>query len=332
MVLKMKRFVIGVNDANQRLDKFVQKSVKSLPLSLVYKYIRLKRVKVNGKRGTISQRLAEGDVVELYINDEFFGETQFGFLAAPAHVDAVYEDENILLVDKKPGLVVHEDESGGSDTLIGRILHYLYDKGEYDPKAENSFAPALCNRIDRNTGGLVLATKNAEALRILNEKIKAREVEKHYLCICHGRFEEKSATLTAFLDRDEQEKRVFIHDRRQPGDLEIKTRYTVLAERGALSLVEVELLTGRTHQIRAHLAYLGHPLLGDGKYGSNALNRPYGMKAQALYAYRLAFRFKTDAGVLQYLDGKQFELKNIWFEQAFFSGGFDRPESRPPRS
>lgn len=328
----MKAFTIGPNDAGLRVDRFVAKVAPRLPQALLYKYIRLKRIKVGGKRTEISRRLAEGDVVELYLNDEFFEEKAPTFLDAPADVAVLYEDENILIADKPPGLVVHEDESGSADTLIGRIQHLLYDRGEYDPARENAFAPALCNRIDRNTGGMVLAAKNAEALRILNEKIKAREVEKRYLCICHGRFEQQAATLTAYLDRDEKEKRVFIHDKRQPGDLEIQTRYTVLAERGALSLVEVELLTGRTHQIRAHLAYLGHPLLGDGKYGSNELNRPYGMKSQALYAYRLAFRFKTDAGALQYLGGKSFEIKNIWFQEAFFSGGFDHPSGGAHRA
>ncbi|MDR3643702.1 MAG: RluA family pseudouridine synthase [Clostridia bacterium] len=322
----MRSFTIGTNDANQRLDKFISKAVKSLPQALLYKYIRLRRIKVNGKRSEIAYRLCEGDVVELYINDEFFdGNDDSGaFLHAPAKLDVVYEDQNLLLVDKMPGLVVHEDESGCADTLVARIRHYLYDKGEYDPRNENSFAPALCNRIDRNTGGIVIAAKNAEALRVLDEKIKLREITKLYLCICHGVPDEKSATLEGYLQKDESENRAYIHEKPQEGDLPIKTRYRVLARSGGLSLLEVELLTGRTHQIRAHLASIGHPLLGDGKYGSNELNRPYGMKAQALYAYRLAFAFKTDAGILNYLKGKSFEVRDVWFQREFYQGGFKK--------
>lgn len=319
----MKKFTIGVNDANQRLDKFVLKTVKNLPQSLLYKYIRLKRIKVNSKRSDISYKLSEGDVVELYINDEFFEDSQkeqLGFLSAPSKLDILYEDENIILLDKKPGLVVHEDDEGTRDTLIARVQHYLYDKGEYDPDVENSFAPALCNRIDRNTGGIVVAAKNAEALRVINEKIKSREIHKFYLCLIPGIMEEKAATLEGFLEKDSVENKVYIHSVQQEGDLSIKTRYRVLSENNGLSLLEVELLTGRTHQIRAHLASIGHPLLGDGKYGSNAVNKSYGLKYQALYSYKINFGFKSGAGVLDYLKGKTFEVPDVWFVREFYSG------------
>ena len=169
----MKSFNITKNDANQRLDKFVQKAAPKLPNGLMYKYIRLKRIKVNGARAQISTRLNVGDVVDMYINDEFFAaiEEKYDFLRAGKKLSIVYEDENILLCDKPEGLIVHPDESEYNDTLIGRIKRYLYEKGEYDPQNENSFTPALANRIDRNTGGIVITAKNAEALRILNEKI-----------------------------------------------------------------------------------------------------------------------------------------------------------------
>jgi len=316
----MKEFLVGPNDANQRLDKFVLKAAKNLPQALLYKYIRLKRIKVNSKRSEIAYRLCEGDNVQMYLNDEFFAEGEASFLTAPAQVDVIFEDENLLIVDKKPGLVVHEDDEGTADTLIARILHYLYNKGEYDPEVENSFAPALCNRLDRNTGGIVIAAKNAPALRILNEKIKEREIQKDYLCIVHGRMEQKAGTLEGFLEKDKGERKVYIHEKQQKGDLAVKTKYRVLGESGPLSLLEAELITGRTHQIRAHFASIGHPLLGDGKYGTNELNRPYGLKSQALYAYKVSFDFKSDADILNYLKGKTFEVNDVWFAREFYNG------------
>lgn len=311
----MKAFSIGPNDAGMRVDKFVTKIAPRLPQGLLYKYIRLKRIKVNGKRAAIAQRLSVGDRMELYLNDEFFEEKAPTFLDAPAHVDILYEDTNILIADKKPGLVVHEDESGSPDTLIGRIQHLLYARGEYDPKQENSFAPALCNRIDRNTGGIVLAAKNAPALRVLNEKIKAREIQKRYLCIVHGRLEQKTGTLKTYQVKDEREKKVRVYNHPVPNGLTAVTKYRVLDEKGALSLLEVELVTGRTHQIRATFAHFGHPLLGDGKYGNNAQNQPYGLRYQALYAYQTTFGFTTGAEPLAYLTGKTFTVEDVWFAQ-----------------
>lgn len=301
------------------MDKFLQKAVKRLPQSLMYKYLRTKRIKLNGKRCEISTRLTQGDVLQLYIGDEFFDETaENEFLAAPINLSIVYEDENILLIDKKNGLVVHEDDEQTVDTLVNRIKHYLYDKGEYKPEEESSFAPALCNRLDRNTGGILIAAKNAESLRILNQKIRDRELEKRYLCVTVGYPPKNTDTATAYLEKDSEKNQVYISDRKTPANKTIVTKYTVLKKKNGLALVDVDLITGRTHQIRAHMAHLGCPLLGDGKYGSNRTNREYSVKTQALYSYKLTFKFTSESGILEYLNGKSFEIQDIWFKKQYF--------------
>ena len=267
----MKEFTITQNDAGQRLDRFLSKAVPLLPESLMQKYIRLKRIKLGGKRVERNTRLNVGDVLQLYINDEFFetpkAENAYLTVSAPK-LNIVYEDENILLVDKKPGLAVHpHDGAEYGKTLIDHIQAYLYAKREWRPREENSFTPALCNRIDRNTGGIVIAAKNAEALRILNQKIKDREIDKRYLCIVHGTPKPPEGRLEGYLFKDAKENRVYITKKMQPGAKTAVTFYRTLQSKNGLSLVECELLTGRTHQIRVQFSSRGLPLVGDRRYG-----------------------------------------------------------------
>ena len=317
----MKELMIGKNDSGQRLDRFVGKSVPLLPESLLQKYIRLKRIKLNGKGAKRDVRLSDGDCIQLYINDEFFEkpkeENSYLKVGKP-RVSIVYEDENILLADKKPGVLCHSAGQWDYNTLIANIQAYLAQKGEWRPKEENSFAPALCNRIDRNTGGIVIAAKNAEALRIINEKIRDREIEKYYLCLVHGRPSPPSGRLENFLFKDASKNQVYVKSKSEPGARTAVTEYKTIRSKGPLSLVECHLLTGRTHQIRAQMSYAGWPLLGDGKYGSERFNKTYGETGQALYSYKLLFSFPTDAGMLNYLRGREFSVDSVDFVEKYF--------------
>ena len=319
----MRELKIKKNDSGQRLDKFITKTL-DLPMSLLYKSIRLKKIKVNRKRAEAGTMLSEGDVVQCFLAESFFEKSEASngsLLKIKPRLSIVYEDENIILLNKRPGVSVHEDEYGAQNTLITHLIAYLYQKGEYNPDAEQSFTPALCNRIDRNTGGIVIAAKTAEALRVLNEKIKLREIDKFYLAAVHGVPEKKEATLTGYLLKDEKTNTVKVFDKNPPKAAKnIITKYKVIAKKADSALIEVELLTGRTHQIRAHMAHIGHPLVGDGKYGVNKADRHRGYKYQALYSYKLRFNFVGEPTVLEYLNGKEFKIekRDIYFTEEYF--------------
>jgi 23S rRNA pseudouridine955/2504/2580 synthase len=283
----------------------------------MYKYIREKRVKVNGKRVSQNTRLNEGDTVDFYIKDEFFEKTNdLSFTALNPKLNIVYEDENIILVDKKPGVIVHSDDKETSDTLIDKIKAYLYKKGEYNPEEERSFTPSLCNRIDRNTGGIVICAKNAAALRCVNDLIKNNEVTKQYLALVHGTFENKSGHIKNYLLKNPETNTVAVYEKPIKNGVTAESYYTVLKtdKKRNISLVEVRLVTGRTHQIRAQFAHMGHHLVGDGKYGINRDDKKMGYKFQALYSYKLTFSPKNEYNLLSYLKDKTFEVNEVFFE------------------
>lgn len=302
----MREFIINRNDADQRLDKYLAKSLKRLPKSLMYKYIRNKKIKVNRKRCEISQRLNEGDLVQMYISEEFFEEqNDLSFMQASDQLNVLYENEHLLIVYKPANLLVHSDEAKQFDTLMDRILKYLVKTKAYDPYGEKSFTPALCHRIDRNTEGIVIAAKTAEALRMMNEKIRQREIEKHYLCIVEGQLR-GSKKLMHYYRKDEQKNKAILSSTIKEGLSEVSLIYKSLAVKERYSLLDIDLLTGKSHQIRAQLAFIKHPLLNDVKYQGKPFRQ---LEGQALCAYKICFSFTSDAGCLNDMKNKVIEIK-----------------------
>lgn len=314
----MVTFIINENDSGQRVDKFVKKALPELPKSMMYRLFRKKDIKINGRRCDISAVLQNGDTVTVYVKQDVAEEKKhdMNFLKAPEKLNIVYEDENILIVFKPVGLDSHSNSTNTYDTLINRIKHYLYSKKEYTPESENSFAPALCSRLDRNTSGLVTSAKNASALREINEAIKQGNVHKIYHCVTVSPPPKSSDIISAYHKKDDTRNIVRISDTPAENFREIKTGYKVLAQKSGLSLLEVTLFTGRTHQIRAHLAHIGANILGDGKYGNVNANKRHGVFRQALCAYSLKFELPENSP-FSYLNSIELHAPKPDFEKFF---------------
>ena len=307
----MKKIIINENDAGQRLDKFILKTFKSLPKDFLYKSLRKKDIKLNSKRiskGDIF--LNFGDILEIYIKDELL-KTDKNFTPVDTtdfENQIIYEDNNIILIDKPPAVSVHGDGKD-ADGYVIHLKSYLYNKGEYDYLNEQSFSPAFCNRLDKNTGGILNAGKNSETLREMSEIIKLKVLSKKYLCIVEGKTDFNGEIISAYHKKDSKNKKALISNTLKNEYKKIETGFTTIENRENSSVLEVNLLTGRFHQIRAHLAFLGHPIKGDVKYGAKKEKEfPF----QALYAYKLIFNCKNYP-LLGYLHGKEFKSENIWF-------------------
>ena len=322
----MKTIIADAAWDGRRLTRFLQKALPAASMGQIARFLRLGRVKVDGRRGHEDTVLAKGQRIDLYVEDEWFAAPQredpFYSKIRPK-LTILYEDAHVMLLDKRPGLICHPDEGEKVHTLLTYAQAYLYQKGEYDPAAPEAFAPALCNRIDRFTGGIVIIAKNRTAMQVLNQKIRDREIGKFYYCIALGSFSRREGLLDNYIVKAPGAKRVTVSERMVPDGQRAQTKYRVLCQKNGLSLIECELLTGRTHQIRAQMAHAGHPLLGDSQYGDPRRNEKYGRSYQALYAYKLRFDFSTDAGPLNGLKGREFTVPEVRFIAEYF------PEYRP---
>lgn len=318
----MKSIIVKKEWDGRRLTRFLQKALPAAGMGQIQRFLRLGRVKIDGRRADESAVLHAGQQIDLYVEDRLFDaparENPFYSKIHPK-LTILYEDEHVMLLDKHAGLICHPDEGEKIHTLLTYAQAYLYQKGEWNP--QSGFVPALCNRIDRFTAGIVIVAKDADALRTMDAKIRTHEVQKYYLCAVHGHMKYPDGALRHYLLKTPEQKKVRVVHKNEPGAKEAVTYYQAVDEQNGLTLCECLLGTGRTHQIRAQFAAIGHPLLGDNQYGSAKLNERRGRaNGQALCAYRLIFDFKGDAGCLSGLNGLTVQVRDVPFVREYFPG------------
>lgn len=312
----MREFSVTTGYDKKRIDSFLFDMLPNVNSSVIFKAFRKRNIKVNNKRVPQSYLLSVNDKVQVYIPDHYLSQSFDNNGFGTDWPEIVYEDDHIVIVSKPQGMPVNNDRNKEMLVLDSWLQNYyrtqnvvLYEEG----------FPALCHRIDRNTGGLVLFAKDPKTLKVLEDKFHMHEIGKKYLCIVNGVPEKNAQELHGYLRKDSKKSRVFIFDCPVKGSELIITRYRILKKTDKFSLLEVDLVTGKTHQIRAQLAYIGHPLLGDGKYGINAVNKAFKLKWQALWAKEITFRFSSPSGHLEYLKGKKVTLQKIVWERDIFS-------------